>query len=160
MSSEADETLEHFISRAEGPVLVSACLLGLKTRYDGSDSKNAELVELAATARLVPVCPEQLGGLPTPRVRSTLTGGDGEDVLSGDARVVNEAERDVTENFLRGARQTLDTAKMFGAKFAVLKEKSPSCGVLRTYVDWELLEGCGVATAALKMRGTEIFVLP
>ena len=86
-------------------------------------------------------------------------GGDGEAVLSTNAKVTNEAGRDVTDNFLRGARAVLALAKVFGARFAILKEKSPSCGVNRTYIDFELADGCGVTTAALRIPGVEIFVI-
>jgi len=155
-----EETLERFIERAgDSPILVSSCLLGLRTRYDGDSRPSRELITFAPTNRLVPVCPEQLGGLPTPRVKSSLSGGDGEDVLSSTGRAVNEAGRDVTENFLRGARAVLNLAKICGARFAIMKEKSPSCGVHKTYIDFELADGCGVTTAALRIPGLEIFVI-
>lgn len=156
-----EETLEQFVGRAgDSPILVSSCLLGLRTRHDGDSRPSKELVSYADTKRLIPVCPEQLGGLPTPRVKSALAGGDGEAVLAASAKVVNEAGRDVTDNFLRGARAVLALAKTCGAKFAILKEKSPSCGVHKTYIDFELTDGCGVTTAALRIPGVEIFVVP
>ena len=93
-------------------------------------------------------------------MKSSLSGGDGEGVLASSAKVVNEAGRDVTDNFLRGARAVLAVAKTFGAGYAVFKEKSPSCGVNRTYIDFELADGCGVTTAALRIPGVEIFVVP
>jgi uncharacterized protein YbbK (DUF523 family) len=154
------ETLESFVKRAAGsPILVSACLLGLRTRYDADSKPSDEIIELAKTERLIPVCPEQLGGLSTPRMKSTLSGGDGRAALSGSAKVVNEGGRDVTDNFLRGARATLAIAKVFGARFAILKEKSPSCGVEKTHVDFELTDGCGVTTAALDLRNIEMFIV-
>ncbi len=152
------ETLEEFVARAgDSPILVSACLLGLRTRYDGDKRPSDEIIALSQARRLVPICPEQLGGLPTPRMKSSLSGGDGETVLAAGARVVNEAGREVTENFLRGARQTLNIAKTLGARFAILKERSPSCGVRRTSIDFEPADGCGVTTAALRVPGIEIF---
>lgn len=155
------ETLEEFIRLAgDACILVSACLLGLRTRYDGDSRPSEAIIDLARRGRLIPVCPEQLGGLATPRVKQTLSGGDGDGVLAGRAKVVNEAGRDVTENFLRGARETLKLAKLSGAAFAILKEKSPSCGVLKTNVDFEVADGRGVTTAALVIAGVKLFVMP
>ncbi len=155
-----EETLEEFIERAGGsPVFVSACLAGLKTRYNADARPSAELISMAASARLIPVCPEQLGGLPTPRVKASLVGGDGDAVLSSGAKVINESGRDVTENFLRGARAVLSLAKPFGVKFAIMKENSPSCGVKKTYVDSKLSDGSGVTAAALRILGVDIFVI-
>jgi uncharacterized protein YbbK (DUF523 family) len=155
------ETLESFVKRAAGsPVLVSACLLGLRTRYDCASKSCAEVLELAERVNLIPICPEQLGGLPTPRMKSSLSGGDGEAVLTAAARVVNENGREITDHFLRGARTTLAIAETLGARYAILKEKSPSCGVEKTYIDFALADGCGVATAALRIPGIEVFVIP
>jgi uncharacterized protein YbbK (DUF523 family) len=149
MMAREPETLEEFIKRTgDAPILVSACLLGLQTRYDGGARACDAVLELARTRQLIPICPEQLGGLPTPRVRQALS--------EGQAKVVNDAGRDVTGNFLRGARETLSVAKTLGARFAILKDKSPSCGAVRVYVDGELVDGCGVTAAALKMLGVGI----
>jgi len=93
---------------------------------------------------LIPVCPEQLGGLSTPRERSILTGGDGRDVLAGTARVITESGRDVTENFIRGAHMTLEIANLNTASTAILKAKSPSCGAHGAM---------GVAAAMLQSAG-------
>ncbi|MCD6404333.1 MAG: DUF523 domain-containing protein [Planctomycetes bacterium] len=153
-------TLEEFLKRAgDSPILVSTCLVGLRTRYDGDTRPDDQVVALMRTRRLIPVCPEQLGGLATPRVKSSLSGGDGEAVLEGLAKVVNEAGRNVTEQFLRGARETVNLARMTGARFAILKEKSPSCGVAITNIDFEPAPGCGVTTAALRMLGIEVFAV-
>jgi uncharacterized protein YbbK (DUF523 family) len=152
--------LKEFLARAgNGPVLVSACLLGLSTRYDGGCKGEPAIVEYAKTHCVVPVCPEQLGGLATPRPKSTLTGGDGAAVLRGKAKVLSETGREVTENFLRGAKQTAALARLVGAHFVILKEKSPSCGVEKVYVGETLTDGCGVTTAVLKTLGIEIFVV-
>ncbi len=153
--------VKEFLERAgDEPVLVSACLLGLATRYDGGAKAEGALVEAAKGGRLVPFCPEQMGGLPTPRPKSSLRGGDGAAVLHGKAKVVSESGRDVTEHFLRGTKQAAALVKMTGARFAVLKEKSPSCGVEKVYVDEALADGCGVTTAVLKSLGVEVFVVP
>lgn len=109
--------------------LVSSCLVGLCTRYDGEVKANDSCIDFIEDAYWIPVCPEQLGGLATPRPRAILRDGDGFDVLQGSARVVTEQGEDVTENFLRGAKQVLDLAVRLGADAVVLKSRSPSCAV-------------------------------
>jgi len=152
--------LEEFLAKAgNGPVLVSACLLGLSTRYDGGCKTETRLVEYAKTHCVVPICPEQLGGLPTPRPKSSFVGGDGSAVLKGRAKVLSETGREVTENFLRGAKQAAALAKLVGARFAVLKEQSPSCGVMQVHVGGKIVDGCGVTTAVLKASGFEVFAV-
>ena len=91
--------------------LISACLLGIACRYDGACSPDAldEETINSLDLHLVPVCPEQLGGMPTPRAPAETQGGDGRVVLAGKARVVNRDGQDVTHHFLRGARHTLRT---------------------------------------------------
>jgi uncharacterized protein YbbK (DUF523 family) len=105
---------------------------------------------------MIPVCPEQLGGLGTPREPMRIVGGTGLDVLNGKARVVNESSVDVTEKMLKGAEETLKIAKIFGAKRAIFKARSPSCGCgeIRDGASPEkLIKGDGVTTALLKKNG-------
>ena len=125
------------------PVLVSACLLGLKVRYDGTSKPRSDF--LPGDVIAIPVCPEVLGGLPTPRPKSVIEGGNGEDVLSGKARVASEEGEDVTRNFVRGAEAVLKVAKMSRATEAYFKARSPSCD-----------EGFGVAAALLKKNGISV----
>ena len=101
-------------------ILVSACLLGVACRYDGASKGLPEDVLRALMARhtLVPVCPEQLGGLPTPRAPSERQG----------SRIVMRTGADVTDAYTRGAQQTLALAQRFGCTAALLKQRSPSCG--------------------------------
>jgi len=141
-------------------VIVSACLLGLPTRYDGRlDPVAAEIKALGCD--VVPVCPEQLGGLATPRSPSTIFGGDGHAVLAGECPLRNREGEDTTECFLLGARQVLRIARLVGATRAMLREKSPSCGVALTNVDWRPVPGAGVTAALLADAGIEIIgVLP
>jgi len=137
--------------------LVSACLLGLKCRYDAHHRLSEEIVRiLRSGAVLVPVCPEQLGGLPTPRPKNRIEGGDGGDVLRGRAFVLDENGKDRTENFVRGANETLRLAKLLGASVAYLKTGSPSCGSKRTDEDGRVSEIEGVTTALLKEAGIRI----
>ena len=109
-------------------ILVSACLCGRRCRYDGKAKENKALMTLLEGERLLPVCPEQLGGLPTPRPACRLVGGDGADVLAGRARLVDATGVDRTAAFLQGARLTLAAARTNRIRRCCLKAKSPSCG--------------------------------
>ncbi len=140
----------------EEHVLVSACLLGVRCRYDGETAEDTGLLAELRGKCVVPVCPEQLGGLPTPRSPSEITAGDGRDVLAGRSRVVNEDGEDVTAAFVRGAQETLRLARLFGCKRAILKSRSPSCGLGQIYRDGELVPGDGVTVALLKASGIQV----
>ncbi|MFH1217943.1 MAG: DUF523 domain-containing protein [Pseudomonadota bacterium] len=109
--------------------IVSACLVGLRTRYDAVLKPCDACCSFIRDAIWIPVCPEQMGGLPTPRVAADIVGGDGYDVLSGRARVVTGNGLDVTEQFLRGARQVLEIARGQQVDGILLKSRSPSCGM-------------------------------
>ena len=110
-------------------VLVSACLLGIRSRYDGASKLSPRVLELLPRHFLLPVCPEQLGGLPTPRPPADLYGGDGWEVLAGKARVITREGEDVTRAFVRGAEEVARIVQIFGIKKALLKARSPSCGL-------------------------------
>lgn len=112
-----------------GVFLVSSCLVGLATRYDGRSKPNAECLQFLAGKTWLPVCPEQLGGLATPRPAADLVGGDGMAVLAGTARVVTIGGVDVSAQFVAGARQVLALARQQGACAVCLKARSPSCAV-------------------------------
>ena len=131
-------------------VLVSACLLGVHCRYDGGGAAIPELTELMERCELIPVCPEQLGGLPTPRTPSERLG---ERILARDGA-------DVTVAFLRGASEACALAERFGARLALLKERSPSCGCGAIYdgsFSGRLAPGDGATAEALRARGVEVF---
>lgn len=138
--------------------IVSACLLGQTCRYDGAAAKPEARARLAALEgdAVVPVCPEVAGGMPVPRTAAQLSGGDGADVLDGSGRVIDEAGRDVTEAFVRGAEVARAAAERFGATHACLKARSPSCGVGHTHRDGALQAGDGVTAAALKRAGLRV----
>ena len=137
-------------------VLVSACLMGLATRYDGNHSA-IDSLPLQDGEIPIPVCPEQAGGLATPREPAEIENGAGEDVLSGAAKVVTIRDGiDVTDNFIRGAQEALKTAGIYGCKRAILKSKSPSCGYGSIYRKGELTPGNGVTAALLEQNGIEV----
>jgi uncharacterized protein YbbK (DUF523 family) len=110
-------------------ILVSACLAGLCTRYDGKIKENKKCLERLESTCWIPVCPEQLGGLPTPRAPACLTGGDGADVLKGEAKVITANGIDVSAQFIQGANQVLNIAKSQRISKVWLKSGSPSCGI-------------------------------
>ena len=136
--------------------LVSACLLGVRCRYDGRDALRPELQALLAGRTVIPVCPEQLGGLPTPRPAAQPCGGDGHDVLDGRAAVRTDDGADVTAQFRRGAEEVLKIAQLYGADEALLKARSPSCGCGRVWRDGAVQDGDGVTAAALKRKGIRV----
>lgn len=127
--------------------LVSACLVGLRTRYDGAGKISEKCLRRLAGARWIPVCPEQLGGLSTPRPAAELMGGDGTAVLAGRAKVIRNDGVDVTEQFLLGAYQVLAIAEAQPVSGVILKGRSPSCG---------LSPLIGVTAALLLSRGIAV----
>ncbi len=128
-------------------VLVSACLVGLCTRYDAKIKKNGPCLTAIKNTHWIPVCPEQLGGLATPREAASLIGGTGADVLEHKASVVTRTGMDVTTQFIHGAEQVLQLARQLQIKKAYLKAKSPSCGVHQVL---------GVTSALLQKHGIEL----
>lgn len=144
-------------------ILVSACLMGRRVRYDGGakTSADARLAAWRGEGRLVPFCPEVEGGLPTPRPAAEIEGGaGGAAVLAGAARVLAADGSDVTAEFLSGAQAALAVARSFGIRLAVLKEGSPSCGALTVYdgtFRGRRTPGQGVTTALLEANGIRVF---
>ena len=128
-------------------VLISGCLIGLCCRYDGEQKRNKNIAALMEKYYLIPVCPEQLGGLKTPRNPSEI-------------RVISSDGSDVTAEYRRGAEEALKLALFFGCKKAILKERSPSCGFGKIYdgsFSGRLIDGNGVAAALLAANGIEIY---
>ncbi len=127
--------------------LVSSCLVGLCTRYDGKIKQNEECLKELKNATWIPVCPEQLGGLATPREAADIVVGTGEHVLSGQAKVLTKSGIDLTAQFIKGAEQVLLIAQSQKITSVFLKAKSPSCGVHKTL---------GVTAALLKKHGFDV----
>ncbi|MFI9589722.1 DUF523 domain-containing protein [Nonomuraea sp. NPDC052265] len=144
-------------------ILVSACLMGRRVRYDGGAKTSADalLARWREEGRLVVVCPEVTGGLPVPRPAAEIEGGaGGAAVLSGAARVLASDGSDVTAEFVAGARAALEAARSAGIRLAVLKEGSPSCGALSVYdgtFGGRRVPGQGVTTALLEAHGVRVF---
>ncbi|NUT41659.1 MAG: DUF523 domain-containing protein [Thermoactinospora sp.] len=143
-------------------ILVSACLMGRRVRFDGAakTSTSSLLATWREEGRLVPFCPEVEGGLAIPRPAAEIVGGDGSAVLAGEARVMTAGGGDVTAAFLSGARQALELARSQGIRMAILKEGSPSCGSLVVHsgdFTGTKVPGHGVTTALLESHGIRVF---
>lgn len=144
-------------------ILISACLLGERVRHDGGDklSSHAALQRWAAEGRLVPVCPEVAGGLPVPRPPAEIQGpGGGAAVLARKVPVHARTGKDVTDEFLAGARSALAAAERHGVRIAILKEGSPSCGSTLIHdgtFAGVRIPGMGVTATVLREAGIEVF---
>ncbi|WP_028623685.1 DUF523 domain-containing protein [Pseudomonas sp. Ant30-3] len=142
-------------------ILVSRCLLGHRVRYDGGASGPFDLLQQwLDEGRVVPLCPEVAGGLPTPRAAAEIPGGQGSEVLDGQAAVITTDGEDVSAQFLSGAHQALALVREHGIRVAVLKANSPSCGNLLTYdgtFSGVKVSGEGVTAALLKRHGVQVF---
>ena len=132
-----------------GPILISACLAGRNCKYNGGNNLVPEMRQLLEEGRAVPVCPEELGGLPTPRDPSERLG----------ERVVTRTGKDVTEQFVKGAEEALRICREAGCTLAVLKARSPSCGKGRIYngrFEGALTEGSGVFAGMVEKEGIPV----
>lgn len=143
-------------------ILVSACLLGAPVRYDGAGKALGHplLDRWQAEGRLVPVCPELMGGLPVPRPAAEIAGGDGDAVLDGRARIRTRDGADVTDAFRAGADAARDAARAAGCRFALLMPRSPSCGTRDIHdgsFSGALVPGRGVTAALLVRDGVAVY---
>lgn len=135
--------------------LVSSCLAGFKCRYDGKDNRNEKVVKLINEGKAIPICPEQLGGLTTPRIPCEIILDKEEDKY-----VLNKEGVDKTKVFELGAERSVKIAKALGIRKAILKAKSPSCGCGYIYdgtFTGKLIEGNGITTEALLKEGIEVY---
>jgi uncharacterized protein YbbK (DUF523 family) len=136
--------------------IVSACLAGFNTRYDGGNSLHEKVRALVASGEAIAVCPEQLAGLTTPRAPVEFESGDGGGLLDGSGRVLSADEKDFSEALVRGAKETLRIARMFGVKKAILKDGSPSCGSTYVYSGGAKCPGRGVCAELLMRNDLEV----
>jgi len=143
-------------------ILVSACLVGQPTRYDGRTARFQHVIldRWLQEGRVIAFCPEIAGGLATPRLPAEIVGGDGQTVLDGGARVVNREGQDISAGFIQGAREALAVARSQKIALALLKGNSPSCGNTSIYdgsFTGQKVKGAGVAAAVLMLHGIKIF---
>ncbi len=130
-------------------ILVSACLLGINCKYNGNNNLNEKVLDYIKDKEVIPVCPEIMGGLSTPRPPSEIIGN----------KVFNNQNQDVTKEYEKGAEETLKLAKLFNVKKALLKAKSPSCGKDKIYdgtFNGILVPGMGKTVQLLKENGIEV----
>lgn len=140
--------------------MISACLLGLKTKYDGGSNPIKILCDLKDSGIFLPVCPECSGGLQIPHLPAEIQDGDGFKVLAGEAAVKNSQGLDVTSFFLAGAEKILQIALAKKIKVAIFKESSPSCGVHKIYdgsFQHHKIKGIGVCAALLQQHGITLY---
>lgn len=134
-------------------IIVSACLVGINSQYDGKNHYNEEIFNLVKEGKAIPVCPEQLGGLTTPRAPSEIR------IVNGERRVFNNLGEDVTKEFTKGALEVIDLVKKMNIKKAILRKRSPSCGKGQIYdgsFTRTLVDGNGILADLLLSLGVEI----
>ncbi|BBA51805.1 DUF523 domain-containing protein [Fusobacterium varium] len=130
-------------------ILVSACLLGVECRYNGKGELKKDIEMLLKEHELIPVCPEQLGGLATPRDPAEIQ----------DNKIITKTGVDVTKEYLKGAEEVLKLAKLYNCSTAILKERSPSCGYGKIYdgtFSKILIDGNGAAADLLIKNGIKV----
>lgn len=134
-------------------ILVSACLVGINCKYSGGNNYNQKIFDLVKEGKAIPICPEQLGGLNTPRKPVELK------VINGKRYAIDNEGNDLTENFERGALEVLKLAKNLNINKAILQPRSPSCGVNKIYsgnFDNKLVDGNGILSELLKQNEIDI----
>ncbi|WP_323703113.1 DUF523 domain-containing protein [Mammaliicoccus sp. Dog046] len=141
-------------------IVISACLVGERVRYDGNHKLDLFYKRLIDDDQAITVCPEILGGLQVPREPAEIVDGDGYDVWNDTAEVITTSGQNVTEQFKQGAKRTLSVMKDLNAQTVVLKSDSPSCGSSAIYdgtFSGNKKEGVGVTTALLKMNHIDVY---
>ncbi|MBR3002184.1 MAG: DUF523 domain-containing protein [Clostridia bacterium] len=139
-------------NKGKEKILVSSCLLGLNCKYDGGNNYSNEIDDFLKNYDVIPICPEIMGGLPTPRVASERLGD----------KVITKNGKDVTEQYKKGAEEALFLAKKYNVKKALLKLRSPSCGSEKIYdgtFTHTVIDGDGVTAELLKNNGIEIITI-
>lgn len=140
-------------------ILVSGCLCGINCKYNGGNNLHPAISELLEEGKAIPICPEQLGGQSTPRIAHEICGGTGADVWDEAARVLGPDGEDVTDEFKRGAEESLKIAKACGVKLAILKARSPSCGkgmIYDGHFNGSKIKGNGVTAELFIRNGVEV----
>lgn len=135
-------------------ILISACLLGVNCKYNGGNNKVDQLIQKMKDVSFIPICPEQLGGLTTPRLPSEIV------AIDGETKVVSKSGVDVTQQFAVGAEETLRIAQLYNCKYAILKQRSPSCGSSHIYdgsFQGKVKAGKGMAAHLLEQHGIKVY---
>jgi uncharacterized protein YbbK (DUF523 family) len=135
-------------------IAASACLLGLNCRWDGTSSLRKKL--LLYLPHIIPFCPEQMGGLTTPREPAQIINGNGIDVINGRAKVLDASRKNVTQEFIRGALEVMNLVKQYNITEIILKERSPSCAVHAIYRGNYIVSGMGVTCALFLREGFKV----
>ncbi|WP_297713879.1 DUF523 domain-containing protein [Clostridium sp.] len=139
--------------------LISACLCGVNCKYNGLNNYNEICDKLFTSGKAILVCPEQLGGLPTPRIPSEIIGESSNILNNNNGSVIDKNGNDVTPQFVKGAKETLQIAKKLNIKKAILKDGSPSCGVNYIYngnFNGSKIKGMGLTAQLLKESSIDI----
>lgn len=137
-------------------ILVSACLAGLNCKYNGKNNYNEKIFNLVKEGKAIPICPEQLGGLTTPRTPSEIK------YINGERRVITKEGIDVTKEYEKGAEEVLELAKKLNITKVILKDRSPACGKGKIYdgtFNGNLVEGNGILTDLLIKNNIEVISL-
>lgn len=148
--------------KTQQKILISACLLGSKVRYNSTDLliKHPLIKKWQQEGRLVPICPEVAGGMSIPRAPAEIINGTGQQVITGKAQVINNIQQNVTKEFILGAQEALKLAKENNCIAAIFTERSPSCGSSQIYDGSFLgkrIEGVGVTSALLIQHKIKVF---
>ncbi len=142
-------------------ILLSSCLIGINCRYNSTSNEVDKLLELVKNGQAVFMCPEQTGGLPTPREPAEIEKGKtAKDVLEGNGKIVTKSGQDVTQQFLEGAKRTLAFCKELNCTKAILKARSPSCSSTLIYdgtFSGNKVVGNGLTAELLKQNGIEVY---
>jgi uncharacterized protein YbbK (DUF523 family) len=140
----------------KAPIIVSACLLGKRCRYNGEDRAHAGVIRFLRGKKYLAVCPERLAGWGVPRPPVEFHGGGAKEVASGKAAIKDSRGRNRTAGLMKGVTRALRRALKLRPSEAILKEKSPSCGVKRVYRDGKLKRGQGLFAYLLKRNGVRL----
>ncbi|MEC4675770.1 MAG: DUF523 domain-containing protein [Nitrospirota bacterium] len=140
-------------------IIVSACLAGLNTRYDGADCLDSRVAALVSSGEAIAVCPEQLGGLATPRSPVELRRNYNQGTKTGDIYVIGSDGKDYTSALIKGALETLKLAAKLNIRKAIFKDGSPSCGVNYIWCSGHKISGRGITTELLQKNNIEIITI-
>ena len=138
--------------------LISSCLCGINCKYSGGNNLNEKCLDILKEGKGILICPEQLGGLSTPRLPAEIIG-KAENILRGMDKIITKNNIDVTNEFLKGAKETLKIAKLYNINKAILKDGSPSCGVNYIYdgsFTGKKIKGNGLTTEILMENGIKV----